>query len=464
MGFMAKSDGVVSGPQPTDDLLRFAQDLDWAGVPQEARHAARRHLLDTVGAMVAGAQGSVTAHVEEVLGAVRQSGSIPVPGRVRRADLLDAAFLGGVSAHGIELDDGYREGAVHPGAPIVSAILPLAYHRRVRGTVLLTAMLAGYETALATARACHPALRRRGFHPTATIGALGAAVAASKLLGLTMETATWALGLAGSSAAGLHAYVNGGADVKRLHGGHAAREGLQAALLAQAGIAGPPMVLEGKDGFFQAFTSGVGIRMPEVELGADDGFLINRCYVKPFACCRHLQPAAEAVISLVNENGIDAGDIQEIIVETYHLAGEMAEVGWDDFASAQLSFPFIMAAAATYRDIRLEHFEPSVLADPEIAKLCGKVRVVVTDEMEELYPRLRPSKAIIVTGSGRFVLQVDEATGAPEMPLSDEGLKRKFIDLVTPVLGADRAQSTLERFWAIDKEADMSALLAMLVP
>ena len=123
---------------------------------------------------------------------------------------------------------GSARGTIHPGAPIVSALLPLAHGGRVAGKDLLVAMVAGYEAALAIAFACHPSLRRGAIIPTATIGTLGAAVAASKLLGLPYELASNALGLSASSAAGLHAYVNGGADVKRLHPGHAAREGLQA--------------------------------------------------------------------------------------------------------------------------------------------------------------------------------------------------------------------------------------------
>ena len=234
MQHMAKSGEAGPRSKPTAELLRFAVDLSWSDVPDDVRHTAKRHLLDTVGAMIAGAQGDITVKAESLLAAIRPSGPIPVPGRTRPADLLDAAFLGGISAHGIELDDGFTQGAVHPGAPIVSALLPIAYDRHASGADLLVAMIAGYQALLAIAEACHPSLRRRGFHPTGVIGVLGASVAAARLLGLSEHDTSNALGLAASSAAGLHAYVSGGADVKRLHGGHAAREGLQAALLGKA--------------------------------------------------------------------------------------------------------------------------------------------------------------------------------------------------------------------------------------
>src|ERR671917_440350 len=91
----------------------------------------------------------------------KKSGAMPVPGRQRRADLLDAAFLGGTAAHGIELDDGYRQGSVHPGCTVVPALLATAHQRRAGGKALIEAIVAGYETAISIARACHPDLRQR---------------------------------------------------------------------------------------------------------------------------------------------------------------------------------------------------------------------------------------------------------------------------------------------------------------
>lgn len=467
MGHIHDRPAADAGTGTTARLLDLAADLDWEILPEGVRRAAARHLIDTLGAMVGGAGGELSDRVERTLAALRPEGTVTVPGRTRRLDLLDAAYLGGISAHGIEVDDGYREGAVHPGAVIVPALLPLAVARKASGRELLVAMIAGYEVMLRVAKACHPALRRRGFHPTAIVGPLGAAAAAGCFLGLSRERISNALGIAASSSAGLHAYVNGGADVKRLHAGHAAREGLQAALLAKQDVAGPPGVLEGQDGFFQAFTSAAeapAIAAAATALATSDHFLIGDCYIKPFTCCRHLHPAAEALIRLVAENGIDATSIDGITVETYGLAAEHAAVPWSDFASAQLSFPYVMATAASFGDVTLRHFAPENLANPKIARLCGTVRVLVAEDMDQAYPRLRPSR-VTVTAAGRtFRLQVDEATGAPEMPLSDERLGRKFLDLAAPTLGAERPAAVLGELWRIAERDDVSTLIAGLTP
>src|SRR6266571_2320795 len=171
-------------------------------------------------------------------------------------ELRHAAFLGGTAAHGIELDDGFRQGSVHPGCVVVPAVLALGYDRHADGRAVMEAIVAGYEAVIAIGRACHPDLRQRGFHPTAAVGVFGSAAAVGKLRGLSAHALANALGLAASSAAGLFAFVNGGGDIKRLHAGHAAREGLQAALLAEQGVEGPPDVIEGRDGFMQAFAFG----------------------------------------------------------------------------------------------------------------------------------------------------------------------------------------------------------------
>src|SRR5580693_1294102 len=240
----------------SEAIVSFVSELRFGALSEEVRHYARRHLLDTVGVMISGAEGDVAMRAEAALAAVRDAGRIPVPGRARRADLLDAAFLGGTAAHGIELDDGYRQGSVHPGCAVVPAVLAVGYHMGASGKAVIEAIVAGYETTIAIARACHPELRRRGFHPTGACAVFGAAAAVAKLRGLPAPRIADVIGIAASSAAGLFAFVNGGADIKRLHAGHASREGLQAALLAEQGIEGPPGVIEAHDGFMQAFAFG----------------------------------------------------------------------------------------------------------------------------------------------------------------------------------------------------------------
>jgi 2-methylcitrate dehydratase PrpD len=444
---------------PTARVLAFVEGLRWGGLDDHVRHAATRHLLDTVGVMIAGGSGDVASKAEAVLAKIRSEGTVPVPGRARRADLLDAAMLGGTGAHGIELDDGYRQGSVHPGVAVVPAILSAAYGRNVRGPQILEALVIGYEIVTAVARACHPHLRRAGFHPTGVVGTLGAAVAASRLLGLSGAQLSDALGLAASSSAGLFAFLGGGGDVKRLHAGHAAREGLLAALLAQSGIAGPPKVLETYDGFFQAFSAGKAGSAGAFDVGADGRLGITDCYVKPYPCCRHLQPAVEALMGLKHRHGFAEEDVEHIDVETYSIAADHANTGWSDFASAQLSFPFIMALGLRFGRFDLTHFGDDVLKDARIADICSRVRIAASSELDKIYPEKRPAQVTVRTKSGTFKRFAEEALGSSVLPLDDAGLVAKFMGLVSPVLGKEAARRLVTQLWSIASAEDLTPVI-----
>jgi 2-methylcitrate dehydratase PrpD len=473
----------------TDTIVSFASSLRYAELSEEVRYYARRHLLDTVGVMIAGAPGDVASNAEAMLAGVRSGGKIPVPGRAKRHDILDAAFLGGTAAHGIELDDGYRVGSAHCGCTVVPAALSVGYDRAISGAQLIEAVIAGYEVAICLARACAPDLRQRGFHPTSAVGPFGAAVAVAKLRGLTASQIADALGIAASAAAGLFAFVNGGADIKRLHAGHASREGIQAALLAELGVNGPPNVIEARDGFMQAFAFGrsdkaraalaseasgqrghltvaraghspdAGSSARAIALPPDAPFGITDCYIKPYACCRHIQPAVEALFGLMNDEKIDEKDISKVDVETYRIAAEHAHTGWDDYASAQLSFPYLMGVAARFRGIKVHHFNEETRRDPAFGAFAEKLTITAPAEIDSLYPKLRPARVTVTTPRGKFVRQADEALGSRLVPLDDAGLEQKFVDNVEPVLGDARAKSLVRRLWDIEAIGDIRPLV-----
>jgi 2-methylcitrate dehydratase PrpD len=440
----------------TAQLVEFVARLKYDALSDAVRHHARRHLLDTTGVMIAGAQGELTGKAQRALAGGRSGGEVPVPGCASRAGLLDAAYTGGAAAHGIEFDDGFRQGSVHPGCVVTPAALAVAYAERASGAALIEAIVAGYETVIGVGAAMHPDLRQRGFHPTGVVGVFGSGMAAGKLYGLSSAALRHALGIAASGAAGLFAFVNGRADVKRLHAGHAAREGLLAALLAREGVFGPPDVLEAHEGFMHAFLGHTGAPLalpPLLPFGITD------CYVKPYPCCRHIQPAIEALIGILKDENITPDQVERIEVATYAIAAAHARTGWDGFASAQLSFPYLMALALKYRTIRLEHFEEPVRSDPEIGQLARKVTVSAPPDIDHLYPQLRPARVTVVTARGAFRRQADEALGSRMLPLDDAALEAKFLGLVGPVLGAERAQELTAQLWSIEATSDVAPLI-----
>lgn len=422
--------------------------------PTLAYHG-KRHLIDTVGAMLAGADQPVTGWAQAVVAATQGEGRCPVPGLAGRYGVLDAAYIAGVAAHSTETDDGYRLGSIHPGAVVVPAVLSLAWARRVRGADLLAAMVAGYHAIAVVSALVHPTLRRRGFHPTAAVGPLGAALAAAHLMGLDDVRRGHALGIAASAACGLFAFKGGGADVKRLHAGQAASGGLLAALMAEQGCEGPPSVLEAADGFLQAFTGhdpSDPVAWPSLQRPA-----IADCYIKPYACCRHLQPAVEALRAVCEAHGVLAGDIGAIEVETYSIAAEHGAVPWRSMAEAQLSFPYVMAAAASPGPLGAPTFGDAARSGPEREALCRRVTVRATAEMDRRYPRERPARVTVRTAAGTWTAERAEARGAPEMPLSDAEVEVKF--LAGSRLEEEQLRRAVAALWALEDVEDVSGLL-----
>lgn len=442
----------------TAALIEWVNDLSFEALPATTRHAATRHMIDTVGVIMAGAGSELTGRVVSLL--AQAEGPVTVPGLRRGFPLLEAVYVGGCAGHGLELDDGYRLGSVHPGVAILPAAIALAQTRPVDGAAFLRAVVCGYQAVASISRACHPRLRQRGFHPTGVVGVPGSAVTSSCLLGLDPTSMTNALGLSGSAAAGLFAFVGGGADVKRLHAAHAAREGVWAALLARQGVEGPPAVLETRDGFMAAFS---GSNQPEIALPSSPGdFGIDDCYIKPHPCCRHLQPALEAMLELIQAHSLTVDDIEKVEVDTYTIAASHASTPWGSMAAAQLSFPYILMLGLRFGGVELRHFGKEFLADPVFERLAAKIDIRASAEMDRLYPAQRPARVIVHGRNGRHEAFRGEALGSREWPLSDDGVSAKFLQLVAPVCGEALARDILDRLWDIEAAQNVGAVLRRL--
>lgn len=452
-------------PAVTRRLASLAAGDFPAGRTPAARRAARRHLLDTLGAIVAGMQAEPTRIAIETLAAVAGSdghGGIRVPGDATHAwDVLNAAFVMGTAAHGLELDDGYTGGSVHPGAPVIPALLAAVQMRPASASSLLDATAVGYEFVARLSAGIHPHSRRRGFHNTALVGPIAAAAAVGALFELDAMTIESAIGLAASSSAGLFAFLNGGGDVKRLHPGHSAREGLLAVLFAERGLRGSVGVIEGPDGFVQAFGDPANSSL--LDGSADDATAaVTRCYMKPWACCRHIHPAIDAVLAM-RSDGVRHDDVESIAIETYGIAASHGKVGWADMLSAQMSYPYAVALALVHGHADLADFADGQRDDPAIEALCTRIAVGVDAAFDDRYPRTREARVRVTLKDRRtFERVVDDGLGSAMQPLTDDALAAKFDGLVGPVLGDVRASSLRAVVQALEDGGDAAVFVAEL--
>lgn len=465
------SKAATAATGPTRALAEFVAGLDLAQVDDFARHAARRHTIDTLGAMIAGATQDATLSVEKALAAAGiGAGTVPMAGVQRRYDALSAAYVGGTSGHGLELDDGYRAGSVHPGGVVVPAALALGAQRHADGKAFLTAIVAGYEAACRISAASHPRARWRGFHNTGTAGVFAAACAASVLLGYDADRVENAIGTAASSAAGLFTFLAGG-DVKRTHPGHAAREGLLAALLTEAGLPAPRGALEFKDGYFNAYAGGDTGTVDYAKLdllAAGDNhpksrFAVANCYMKPYASCRHIHAMVDAVLDMAAVEGLTAAQVKSVEIGSYAVAAAHGKVGWSEMTTAQMSIPFVVATAILRGRVTLADFGEAERSDPAVLALTGRIATTIDAECEELYPRKRGAKVAVTTTDGRVLERtVMEPYGSASKPLSDEGVAEKFLGLAAPRLGEARAKQALAMLWRVDELADVAPLAEIL--
>lgn len=445
----------------TDTLAAFAAGLRYDMLPEAVRHAAKRHLLDTLGAIIAGADQPVTQAAAKLFMRLCGPGTVPVPGMKERFDILTAAYLAAVAGHGLELDDGYRAGSVHPGTVVVPALLATTANAACDGRTAIVAMTVGYELVARTAKAVHPTSRRRGFHNTAVAGVFGAAAAAAVLQRGNAAQVADALGLAASGAGGLFAFLSGGGDTKRLHPGHAAREGVLAALMAMEGLHGPAGVFETKDGFLQAFADGGNLTALTADLGKR--WAIAECYTKPYACCRHLHPALDALIEIGRNEGVRAGEVKAIEISTYAIAAAHAKVGWDDMLAAQLSFPFCAATALHHGILDPIHFQDAARQDQIVTELCNRIVVTIDPECDSNYPALRAAKVKLTTNDGRSIARfVKDPYGSFTNQMTDEALASKFRTLVSPAYGAQTAEHIEAIITGIDTQPSLNALTSLL--
>lgn len=452
--------------KPTKTLARFVAGLSYDDFDAVTLARLHTHTLDTIGVCLAGSRQQVTDAAAAVVGEVMAAGPVPVPGLALRTDPLTAAFLAGTAGHGLELDDGFRPGAIHPGCVVIPAALAMGHVTGADGKRFLTAIAAGYEVAARIAALVHPKPRWRGFHNTATIGVFAAAAVTGVLKEYDAAIIENGFGLAASCASGIRSYVRGG-DVKRIHPGLAARDGILAAMLGAKGHRGAEDVLEGKEGFFHAF-AGDDSDFADVDIFAAGGqqnsrFAIADCYIKPHACCRHLHPAIDALIDILTTEDLSPDAVASIDVATYRVAAPHGEVGWSAMTTAQMSMPFALAVATEHRAVHLHHFDDAGRRDEAVLRHCPKVTVTTDDALDATYPAKRPARVTVRTVSGAtFVRQVDEPLGSATNPVPEAQLHAKFHALADPVIGAEKAHAVMSQLDGIAKESDVRPFVESL--
>ena len=423
-------------PAYTIELVDYLAHLLPEDLPPQVLELGRYLLLDYLGVAIRGSRAESSAPVYRMIERIGATGPCTVIGTNIRTLPGYAALANGTAAHAIELDDTHNAGSIHLGVVMFSVALALAETLQDLTTEqFFIAAVAGYEAAARIAMAVQPKEHYLlGFHPTATCGVFGAAVTASKLLQITEEQMFSAVGIAGSMAAGSLEFLSEGAWTKRLHPGLAAQNGIQAAMLAAEGFLGPFTILEGRDGFLNAYS-----RKPIPELltdGLGESFEIMHTGVKPHACCRYMQGPIDAILALVREHDIQPEQIRSIdtaVLEAgWPLVVEPREQKYQpkSVVEAQFSMPFGAAVAVLYRAAGIDQFTEENTQSPDVRRMMGKVVMSKHAKIEQNFPQEWAAIVTIALTDGRtFEKHITHPKGDPANVLTRHELIAKFKSL-----------------------------------
>jgi 2-methylcitrate dehydratase PrpD len=411
-------------------------------LPPEIIQQVKRALLDFYCAAVTGSQTETGQLLFQYLTSLHGNGSYKAIGFTGGLPRTDAAFMNGSSAHCLDFDDGHTQGSIHPGAVVMPAVLAASQKVRPTPRDFIAAIVIGYDVCLRIAAAMHPSSRQRGFHNTPTAGIFGAAAATAYLYGASKQQILDAFGIAGSFAGGTFAFLGTGSEVKRVHPGQAARDGLFATELAMAGLTGPHSILEGENGFFQAFAGRFSAEPLMRELGSR--FEIMNIYFKPYPCCRHLHSSIDCIFEMKKAYPIQPGEIRRIHIGVNRLASLHNHTKCETLLDAQMSLPFSAAAALVYPYLNVQSFELAAVPDV-LWQLCDAVEIHIDDAIEKAYPQQRGANVRIETLDGRVYEHFgDNPLGEPSTPLPYEQLLNKFMDNCSPSLGMEQAELVIK--------------------
>jgi 2-methylcitrate dehydratase PrpD len=422
-----------------------------ADIPAPVRKEAARTLLNWVGCAIGGSRTEAVENAIAGLTPFFGRAQASLLGRKERVDVLHAALLNGISSHILDFDDTHLRTVIHPAGPVVSAILALAEYRPVSGADFLNAMVLGIETECRIGNAVYPAHYDAGWHITGTTGVFGAAAAAGKLLGLSGQQMTWALGLAATQPVGLREMF--GTMTKSFHPGRAAQNGLTAAFLAAKNFTSSDHGIEAKAGWANVLSPKRNYAEITEKLGQTYEVSLNT--YKPFACGIVEHPTIDGCIQLRNQYHLTAAQIDRIDLRVHPLVLELTgkkapKTGLEGKFSVYHSAAVAIVEGAAGE----QQYSDRAVRDPVIAALRDRVATTIDPSIAEDQVRI----AITLRDGRRLEKYIEHAVGSLKNPMSDNDLEVKFAGQAEGALAKAQTRRVMDLCWGIEKLPAVAAL------
>ncbi|QEL66258.1 hypothetical protein OTERR_27820 [Oryzomicrobium terrae] len=445
----------------TQELAEFVAGLRYDQLPPAVVARTEELFLDWAASALA-AKG--LHPIPQFEGFARAMGPASGPAEIlvsrTRSSAFFAAWVNAASSHLVEQDDLHNSSVLHPATVVFPAALAAAQDLGKSGAELIAASVAGYEAGIRIGEFLGRS-HYKIFHTTATVGTLAAAVAVGRLLDLTPAQMVNALGSAGTQAAGLWEFLRDAADSKQLHTAHAAANGLAAAYLAKSGVTGAQRILEGAQGLAAGMSSDADPARLVDRLGSRWALLETS--FKFHSSCRHTHPAADALLDLMQREGLAASDIAAVIARVHQ--GAIDVLGAVDVPvtvhQAKFSMGTVLGLIAVYGKAGLEEFRDHALSDPRVAAFRAKVRMALDPEVDGAYPRRWLGRVEVTTLDGRTLRgALDEPKGDPGNPLSRAELEDKARRLARFSGAASEAEASalIARVWSLHEASSVASL------
>jgi len=432
--------------------LNFILETKWANLPGEVRHQAKRCLLDTMGALIAGHQTPVADMMSSFALEQFNGDAATILVKGSKTSASGAALANGFANNALDIDDGYRPIKGHPGACILPVALAAAEMTPgITGDQFLTAMVVGYEVSIRAGLIRHATYET--YHSSGSWGAIGGAAAAGKILGLTREKFCHALG-----AAEYHAPIAPMMKCIEIPGmgkdsiGWGCMVAMMSVGMAESGFTGIDPIFN--DSPKEEWIKSLG-----------QSYEIMNLYFKPYAACRWAQPGIDGALKIMTENRLTPEDIKQIRVFTFRESAALSTDYPQNTEEAQYNIAFPIAAALLDGEIGPAQVLPPRFFEKDIHQMMDKIQIMAEERFQEAFPTKAESEVEITIENGKvFSSGVMSARWDPNTTFpTDRELEKKFFWLVAPVLGEDKADALINLIRHFDLEEKLDNLIELCI-
>ena len=460
-----------------EQLAEISVKLRLKDVDKRTIENAKIFLLDCLGCTLSGSQIASAKAVREAITAIAPDGECTIIGTNQKTNPMLAALANGLAGHSQDYDDDHREGTQHSSVAVLPAVLALAEKYGKSGEEALLAYIIGSDVTIRAGEAFNGTSYYAGWHLTGTCGGFGSAAAASKIMGLSAEQTVNALGVVGSTAAGLGEFNSCGAWTKRFHPGRAAMDGVLAANMGKSNYFAPATVFEGPEGFLVCFSYKGTEENPDPKGDYTVSKLTDNFgkkwemadnSIKLYACCRFTNNFCDCAIDIFNQ-GCDITQIKAIHAECNKFTDTKlcrpVEVKRHpiNVVNAQFSLFYEIGCGLVYGKVLPQNFTEEAIKDPEINRLCDLITWEINPEFEAVYPSKYPARVTVTMEDGsKLVGEVEFPKGDPEYPATKEEIIEKFLNNASNTIGSVKANRIIGLVDKFEQLPDLVELMECL--